>query len=112
MDDETKTVPTKIVPASNALTSFCIFSHVFVNYNSIIDFCQYLFFLRKISSKTKTFTTLPLHYQQIKRNWVLKIYYKMESNDKLKEINIKNQNRTCYYFDDIIKFVDFELDNF
>ena len=35
----------------------------------------------------------------------------MESNDKLKEINIKNQNRTCYYFDDIIKFVDFELDN-
>ena len=33
----------------------------------------------------------------------------MESNDKLKEINIKN--RTCNYFDDIIKFEDFDLDN-
>ena len=34
----------------------------------------------------------------------------MESDDKLKEINIKN--RTCYYFDDIIKFEDFNnLDN-
>ena len=33
----------------------------------------------------------------------------MESNDKLKEINIKN--RTCYYFDDIIKFEGFHLDN-
>ena len=33
----------------------------------------------------------------------------MESNDKLKEIDIKN--RTCYYFDDIIKIEDFDLDN-
>ena len=33
----------------------------------------------------------------------------MESNNKLKEIDIKN--RTRYYFDDIIKFVDFELDS-
>ena len=33
----------------------------------------------------------------------------MESNDELKEINIKN--RTCYYFNDIIKFEDFDLDN-
>ena len=33
----------------------------------------------------------------------------MESNDKLKEINIKN--RTCYYFDDIIKIEAFDLDN-
>ena len=33
----------------------------------------------------------------------------MESNVKLKEINIKN--RTCYFFDDIIKFKDFDLDN-
>ena len=34
----------------------------------------------------------------------------MESNDKLKENDIKN--RTCYYFDDIIKIEDFDLDNF
>ena len=32
----------------------------------------------------------------------------MESND-LKKVNIKN--RTCYYFDDIIKLEDFDLDN-
>ena len=34
---------------------------------------------------------------------------KIESNDKLKEINVKNG--TCYYFKDIIKFEDFDLDN-
>ena len=33
----------------------------------------------------------------------------MESNDKLKEIDIKNC--TCYYFDDIIKTEDFDFDN-
>ena len=31
----------------------------------------------------------------------------MESNDRLKEVNIKN--RTCYYFDD--KIGDFDFDN-
>ena len=30
----------------------------------------------------------------------------MESNDKLKDI----KTRTCYYFDDIIKINDFDLD--
>ena len=33
----------------------------------------------------------------------------MESNDKLKEIGIKN--RTCYYLNDVIKVEDFDLDN-
>ena len=33
----------------------------------------------------------------------------MERNDKLKEISIKNP--ICYYFDGIIKFEDFYLDN-
>ena len=33
----------------------------------------------------------------------------MDSNNELKEIDIKNC--TCYYFDDIIKFEDFDLDN-
>ena len=33
----------------------------------------------------------------------------MESNDELKEIDIKN--RACYHFDDIIKIEDFDLDN-
>ena len=31
----------------------------------------------------------------------------MESNNELKEIDIKN--RTCYYFDDIIKIEDFDF---
>ena len=33
----------------------------------------------------------------------------MKSNDQLKEIDIRN--RTCYYFDDIIKIEDFDLNN-
>ena len=33
----------------------------------------------------------------------------MEGNDKLKEIDFKNC--TCYYFDDIIKIEDFDIDN-
>ena len=33
----------------------------------------------------------------------------MKNNEKLKEINIKD--RTCYYFDDIIKFEDFDIDS-
>ena len=36
------------------------------------------------------------------------MYYKNESNDKLKEIDIKNC--MCYYFDDMIKIEDFYLD--
>ena len=34
---------------------------------------------------------------------------KMESNDKLKEIDIKNSK--WYYFDDIIIIENFDLDN-
>ena len=33
----------------------------------------------------------------------------MDSNDELKEFDIKNG--TCYYFYDIIKIKDFNLDN-
>ena len=33
----------------------------------------------------------------------------MESNDKFKKINIKNH--ACYYFNDIIKIEDFDLNN-
>ena len=33
----------------------------------------------------------------------------MNSNDELKEIDIKN--RACYYFDDIIKIEDFDINN-
>ena len=33
----------------------------------------------------------------------------METNDELKEIDIKN--RTCYYFDDIIRVIDIDFDH-
>ena len=33
----------------------------------------------------------------------------MKSNDTLKNIDLKN--RTCYYFDDIVKFEAFDFDN-
>ena len=33
----------------------------------------------------------------------------MESNDELKEIDIKNH--TCYFFDDVIKIEDFDSGN-
>ena len=39
----------------------------------------------------------------------IKCAIKKESNDKLKYIDIKK--RACYYFDDIIKIEDFNLDN-
>ena len=38
----------------------------------------------------------------------MQIYHKIENSDKFKEINIKNC--TCYYFDEITKFKDFDLD--
>ena len=37
------------------------------------------------------------------------IFKKMESNVELKDID--NNNRTCYYFDDIIKIEDFDSAN-
>ena len=46
----------------------------------------------------------------IKLYFVLIIYYKkMESKNVLKEINIKNH--TSYYFNDIIKIKDFDINN-
>ena len=41
--------------------------------------------------------------------YINKCIIKTETNDKLKEIDIKN--RTCYYFDNIIKTEDFDLEN-
>ena len=44
-----------------------------------------------------------------KKSYINKCFVNMDSNNELKEIDIKN--RTCYYFDDIIKIEDFYLDN-
>ena len=39
----------------------------------------------------------------------LKMYYKMESNNKLRELQI--ENRKFYFFNDIIKIEDFNFNN-
>ena len=40
--------------------------------------------------------------------WNKEVQYKTE-NSEFKKVRIKN--RTCYYFDDIIKLEDFDIDN-
>ena len=50
------------------------------------------------------FITILHHKWQIHKGVI-----NMNSNDELKEIEIKH--RTCYYFDDIMKIEDFNLDN-
>ena len=37
------------------------------------------------------------------------VIFKHDSDNELKEIDIKN--RTCYYFDNVIKIEDFDFDN-
>ena len=57
-------------------------------------------------SKTEAFIIIGRH-QQIKKKLALKYIVKIDSNDELKETNIKNH--TCYCFDDIIKTKDFDF---
>ena len=45
----------------------------------------------------------------IEQFYVNKCIISMDSNNELKENDIKN--RKCYYFDDIIKIEDFDLDD-
>ena len=67
--------------------------------------------LDKWLNKTKTFYYLAtLHHYQVKLNKLLRLYYKTERNNELKEINFKNW--TWYYSDGIIKFEYLDLDNF
>ena len=46
---------------------------------------------------------------QINKRQINKCVINIDSNNELKEINIKNRN--CYYFSDITKIEDFDLDN-
>ena len=87
--EETKTNPTITVLTKNPSTN----SYIVLHFLLII----------------KALLIVVSIYRQIKRNWNLKYVIKMESNDELKEIDIKNC--TCYYFDDIIKIEDFDFDN-
>ena len=61
--------------------------------------------------KTKQKHLLPLHI----KNYIFKnlctnnILLKMESNDELKQIDIKNC--TCFYFDDITRIENIDFDD-
>ena len=46
---------------------------------------------------------------ELKKFDVNNIFWNLESNDELKEVNIKNC--LCYSFDDIIKIEDFDFDS-
>ena len=48
---------------------------------------------------------LPYHYIVSSLKETL---YKIENSEKFKELN--NKKSTCYYFDEITKFKDFDLD--
>ena len=52
--------------------------------------------------------SLPKTWFKTKKTYCLTKYIKMENNE-IKRISIKN--RTCYYFDGIIKIEDFDVDN-
>ena len=73
------------------------------SFYSIIDNCKSLPLYDKISSKTKAFIAISRHRWKMKRSFI-----KREGNDKSKEMDMKNC--TCYYFDDVSKSEDFDLD--
>ena len=59
----------------------------------------------KIYSKTKKIIAV------LRQKWQInKCVINSDSNDELKESDIKNC--TCYYFDDIVEIKDFNLDIF
>ena len=77
-------------------------SCLFINYHCIIDSFQYLLLPDEYWVKEKHCHITSQITNQ--KSFVLIIYYeKMENNDELKEINIKN--RMCYYFNDIKRVV-------
>ena len=90
-------------PNKMYLTNFYILLAFSLLTIPFFDSCSYLLLLDKISRKTKTFTTLLLCRQQIKRNQVLKIYYQMTNLKKL----VSNIVRIIILM--TIKFVDFIL---
>ena len=70
------------------------FAYRFISDHIAIDNCYYLLSLCKTLVKTKKY----LCTNNIKIE-----------NNKFKTVCVKN--RTCYYFDDIIKFKDFDYNN-
>ena len=65
--------------------------------------------LTKYRAKEKRLLPYRVKNNKLKKKIINKCNIKMESNDELKEINIKN--RTFYYVDNIFLIEDFYLDN-
>ena len=65
--------------------------------------------LTKYRAKEKRLLLYRVKNNKLKKSFINKCNIKMEINDELKEINIKN--RTFYYLDDIFLIEDFDLDN-
>ena len=90
----TKTIPTKPVPTKCSWTNF----YILLSLLSIMT--AVTIYVKKNINQNKNI------YYHIT---ILHIYYKMESNNKLREIDIKNC--TCFYFDEIIKIEDLDFNN-
>ena len=69
----------------------------------------YAYLIKYQTNKKKIYYHITSKITNQKTFYIDKYTINMQSNDKLKEINIKNQ--TYYYFIDIIKFEYFDLDN-
>ena len=80
---------------------------VFFSHPEIINSCYFLFFLRNME-QIKNIYYITVSRLNLKK-WTLIAYYKIRSKNELKEIDFKNY--TCYFFNDIIKIVDFYFDN-
>ena len=65
--------------------------------------------LTKYLAKEKRLLLYRVKNNKLKKSFINKCNIKMEINDDLKEIYIKN--RTFYYLDDIFLIEDFDLDN-
>ena len=72
-------------------------------------FTGYLLLPDKASNKTKDLLAHHVTNNKLKEVCINRYIIKLESNDELKEINIKNC--ACYYFNDLIEIEDFDLNN-
>ena len=107
--DTTETILTKTVRAKGTSTNFYTLHGFLLITIALLIAVSIYCYLRKCQRKQKYL--LPHHdiNNKLKKFYINKCIINVESNDKLKEINIKNS--ACYYFDDIIKLGDFDLYN-
>ena len=109
--EKTKAVPTNFNEQKYTLKYKNVCTCIFINYNKVNDICVYLLSSGKISSKIKKIITISKKKKKKThlKSFLLIIYYeKIESKNGIKEIDIRNH--TCYHFNNIIKFQDFDLD--